>query len=424
MDEVRLIKICLQLVTQKLEWRVSSEWTDFDYKKLRQLIFDASGINISTHTLKRLFGKIQYKKEYNPQLATKNALSIFIGYKNWEDFSKAHHNLNRESAPKEKKKLPGKKLLIFGSIGILFILVGSLVTVYRQHIKSNKKYNFTFYTEKKAESIPFTIPYHYDISKLKTDKVFLDFGYSILSDKQRFSLDKTRNNFNHCFQIPGWYKVSLIADQDTLKSIYTHVLSDDWVTYITDNINPNPWLDNMLTDNKQNGFLRITPRQAFTCGIDTTSTYRVTHMLIKEFEIPADELTFEVRFRNSSEDGGLTCYDSQFELIGENKRATITFVEEGCYRYANFVFSDVKKMGEYDDLSAFSQEITQWSTLKIKVADMNSEILFNDKTIYHCQYNTPLGRLKGILLTFKGSGTVDYVRLYNRNNELVYSDDF
>ncbi len=78
---------CLQHLQEKLLWGVSKSWTNKEFEKLSEQIFDASRIHISVVTLKRLFGRAKtYKKEYNPQLETKNALAIFLGYKSWQEY--------------------------------------------------------------------------------------------------------------------------------------------------------------------------------------------------------------------------------------------------------------------------------------------------------------------------------------------------
>jgi hypothetical protein len=88
MNEKAALIICLQKIEEKVDWKPSEQWTDYDFKLLKKQIHSCSGISISTHTLKRLFGKIKYKSDYTPQHATKDALAQFIGYNSWEDFPK------------------------------------------------------------------------------------------------------------------------------------------------------------------------------------------------------------------------------------------------------------------------------------------------------------------------------------------------
>jgi hypothetical protein len=92
MSELLYISKCLRLVEQRVNRGSSEHWTSGDYKLLQKLVFDASSIHLSIQTLERLYGKLKIHKNYNPQTDTKNALALFLGYEDWEDF-KSHHSV-------------------------------------------------------------------------------------------------------------------------------------------------------------------------------------------------------------------------------------------------------------------------------------------------------------------------------------------
>ena len=62
MSEVMYISKCLRLIEQKVNRGSSKDWTFENYKRLQKLILEASGINLSTHTLERLYGKLKTHK--------------------------------------------------------------------------------------------------------------------------------------------------------------------------------------------------------------------------------------------------------------------------------------------------------------------------------------------------------------------------
>jgi hypothetical protein len=62
MSEQAGILYCLTKIEEKIDWKPSSEWTDYDFQLLKREIYDCSNIFISTHTLKRLWGKIKHLK--------------------------------------------------------------------------------------------------------------------------------------------------------------------------------------------------------------------------------------------------------------------------------------------------------------------------------------------------------------------------
>ncbi len=71
---------------------------------------------------------------------------------------------------------------------------------------------------------------------------------------------------------------------------------------------------------------------------------------------------------NSPKMRGISCYDVEFRLIGENGLASVMLVQKGCYRLP--------------------------------------------------------GMIKGIRFVTKGSGAFDYVRLIDNQGELLFDDNF
>jgi hypothetical protein len=87
-------------------------------------------------------------------------------------------------------------------------------------------------------------------------------------------------------------------------------------------------------------------------------------------------------------------------------------------------FGDIVMSGEFDNLNTFKQDISYWRTLKIATHNKHVNVYLDDVQIYTIKYNDPLDQVKGISFSFNGSGAVDYVKLTNSSNEIVYSDSF
>ena len=64
------------------DWGHSDTWTLTEFKMLEDLIYGLSRIRINANTLRRFF----QQQTSSPQLATKNALCIFLGYESYSDF--------------------------------------------------------------------------------------------------------------------------------------------------------------------------------------------------------------------------------------------------------------------------------------------------------------------------------------------------
>lgn len=74
--------------------------TPRDFAFLAKSIHDATNETISTTTLKRFWGYLDKSKEYTPFKFTLDALSVYVGYKDWPTFSdQLNANVKIESAP-------------------------------------------------------------------------------------------------------------------------------------------------------------------------------------------------------------------------------------------------------------------------------------------------------------------------------------
>ena len=58
-------------------WGHSDTWNLNQFKTLENMLLEVTRINVNANTLKRFF----QQRTSNPQLATKEALCIFLGYK-------------------------------------------------------------------------------------------------------------------------------------------------------------------------------------------------------------------------------------------------------------------------------------------------------------------------------------------------------
>src|ERR1700759_3742769 len=74
----------LDLIETRWQRGPSWEWKSYDFEKLSDDIFEATGVSLSELTLKRLFGKVAYNNP--PSVQTLNTLARFAGFKDWSAF--------------------------------------------------------------------------------------------------------------------------------------------------------------------------------------------------------------------------------------------------------------------------------------------------------------------------------------------------
>jgi hypothetical protein len=125
------IEKCRRLIEEKLAWGSSEHWQNQDYEQLSERIFEVTNTTLSISTLKRVWGKVQYKS--TPNLSTLNALAQFAGYENWRSFVSENvqpptmpvkNETAIESIPsKHVVSFKGSKVFWMGSMAVFLTLI-------------------------------------------------------------------------------------------------------------------------------------------------------------------------------------------------------------------------------------------------------------------------------------------------------------
>jgi hypothetical protein len=421
------INIIIRRIEKKLGWKKVSLWTDNEYKKLSLHIYENTSISISPQTLKRLFGKVKYKDDYNTQPATKDSLAKFLDYTDWDAFIKdqshgIHKYINYINDRISEKHFKTIITLFFLAI---FLIASSIFIL--QGIKYKRVF---FQAENVTGVVPHTVSIHLNISNLRNRDVFIDFDQNELEDNNKGELlDKHLKLINHCFESPGYYNVKLLSRGMVLASTKVHVLSEGWSTYYFNNDNFSLrkfvfGLENKVQESANDGMLYISPSELNSKGFNGNTVYYLEHIMYKDFNVSADSCLFEVRYRNSPDIGGISCYDVEFRIVGENGLASVILVQEGCYRWSEINIGEKQLNGKYNDLSFLNADLSSWNTMKIMINNNKALIINNSDTLFTTHYNQLLGQIKGIRFVTKGSGAFDYVKLSNVSGELKFDDNF
>jgi hypothetical protein len=427
MNDIYYIEKISKEVEEKLKWKKIALWTDNDYKKLSHLIQEDTNISISPQTLKRLFGKVKYKVIYNAQPATKDALVMFLGYKDWSEFvSEKENKEHLVNKFQQMRNILNTHKKIFISI----VVVAAIIIVISILIFLPREKNVLFYAESYSGTSPFTVSIHYDISQIKGHDVFIDFDEKEAEDSlTREKLDKNRTVINHCFESPGLYNVALWVNGKVLSSFNVHVVSDEWTSYYfqDDNFSHRKFiftLENRIKDEKDDGLLYISPKDIIDKGFNGNSVYYLEHLLYKDFMVCADSCELEVKYENSPETGGISCYDIELRIIGETGLISVLLVEKGCFRWSEVIVGDFYLNGKYNDLKGLSTDLLSWNLMNIQIKNGKALIVNDNDTLLSCSYKQPIGLIKGIRFVTKGSGKFDYMKLFDSNGALKYDDKF
>ncbi len=460
----------LQLIEEKLQWGDSKDWVHADFIRLSEKVTAASRISISAHTLKRLFGKIRYKEEYNPQYDTKKALAIFLGYSDWEDFVidckqtaavatadlAAVHAAGFTPDASPRPHAPGpmavapelhpddthawspvsetppiapapvtpkvsrvrsflrEQRVLLGAFALTLLgLAGFFL------YQSCQEPVISFRGKNLLGKAPLTAVFHYELSRVSTDSVFTFFE----GNREKRFLPRTRNTTTQYYEYPGFYQVQLMVGNKVASTTGVHVLSEGWKGIIV-TADDSIYYHLATANIAKGGRLEASPMEVKASGVDTTDRYWTVYCNAREFKASGDDFLLDTRVKSNVKKEHMLCKDFGIRIIGETGKIRIHLVQPGCTRWARLTVGDVHVEGGFTDLSALGQDLTGWRRVQLAVKEGQARILVDGKPVYTLPYDRKIGAMKSIELEFLGVGAVDYVKLYNARQELVYADDF
>jgi pimeloyl-ACP methyl ester carboxylesterase len=248
-------------------------------------------------------------------------------------------------------------------------------------------------------------------------------------DGTRTSLDSCTGKLTHSFKKEWVYGVELKSDNEIIDTVSVTIANSDnnWIGFVG---SLNSYMENneKTDDIIKNGRLYLAP------SLSNESYYWTNYRYIKPSilsSVSGDNFVLEARIKNPSSEGGISCYDPSFRVIGKNgKQAWVTFMSAGCTYYSSIGAVDSYDSGgasssvPTSDLSILGQDFSDWKTIKLEVKNQKVSAYYEGEKLYTKTYTGSVDKIYGIAQTFKGSGSMDWVKLYNGEGKLIYSENF
>ena len=276
----------------------------------------------------------------------------------------------------------------------------------------------------------------------KYEELIFDYNYNgdncsidFHDGSEEVLLDNCKGSISHIFTKENVYNVELKSNGKVVGNSVVIIENEDnrWIGFVSS-------LNNYMEDNEDYNDIVKDGRIYIPPSLSNISYYWTKYRLIKPSllnEIDGDNFTIIARIKAPSSEGGISCYDPSVGVMGENgKKAHVTFMSEGCTYYASIGAADWYQSGgswncnseksicEYADLSVLGRDFSSWRVVKMKVKDKKLSVYYENEKIYTMTYKGSVGKLVGISISFKGSGSIDWVKVYDNRGNLVYSEDF
>jgi len=429
-QDLKYIEHCKSLIENKVSNVITKPYNRRGFQFLSNDIFDNTNILLHAVTLRRLWEN--GKKNGIPQLKTLDALSIYLGYKDWYDFkSNSIIGDNRDkyilqNVKESKNKSKYLKFKYFSGIIILLVLA-IYILGFRKHGSTVRYDDKRIYLEAediKFDGVPTSVKFTCKLNGLKcTDFAFDPDNFQ----KRKEKLNSNNNSLSILYYTPGIHTPKLYYKDKVVKERKLFISTKNWQTY-TSIINkhqdfPHYYITDTIVEN--DGIIFATPEDLAKVGINSnTDTYEVNYVNCRNFgDKSGDSFTIETSIMNSSVGGIMKCQCSIIIILSENGIIRIPFCNS---RYTAILYLKLNEKtinGETEDLSFFGCDLSKLQNITIKNENKRVSVIRNEKLLSRFEYVEPMGRIIGIRFLFHGCGKVNYVKLYN-NNEVLLSQNF
>ncbi len=395
---------------------------------LGQLIEERSRVKLSISTLKRL-----WRRDLNqlPHPSTLDALVSVLDFKDWQDFKKQYAGgIHDQGSVTRKAKLLIRPIPV-AVIGGALILISAFIVLQGFNKKENEVVvsgEVSFTADKTVTfGVPNTVKFHYDVSGVEADSFFIQQSWN---PRDKVRIDPTRNYYSAIYFTPGFHFARIMANDSILKFVNVHIRTDDWLPLVKYDIRDQKHMYLDAKSIRSGGIIRITTDILHRANVDMSKDFFLRYYNIRDFEgitsdnfdletkLKCDRLTFDGRSST------IPCPYMEIMLITEQNVFFIPVTSMGCVSELELLIGEVYKDGKDHDLSAFGTDPFEWQTLRIKNENRHTTIFLNGSLAHELQYNNHFGKVKGIIYTFTGPGSVEYLRFKDRDGKLVYGDEF
>ena len=387
-----------------LKWGPVREWHSSMFDELSQMIYESCRVRLSTATLKRFFGVVQFQGL--PSTHTLDTLSTFIGYTNWRDFK-----TSKATKRRKKLNLNFSRKSYYVTAGFLMAL--ALITILSNTTldKSVPLENITFSSRPVTITYPNSVIFDFDLAGTQIDDIRI---------QQYWDPTKTINIRPHqqqatgIYYFPGYFRAKLIINDQSVREHDLFLKSNGWMGMIEYDPVPKYFeIDSINARLSSPGLIR---REIMESGDRLVSSF---HYINDLGNVSGDSFTLNSTVKFVYDDKWAVCHTTKIYLIGTTSAMIIPFAKVGCSSENNLMLNDLYLSGKEHDLSGFGTDFSTPGRIQIKNRNRNISVYIDERLVYQGTYQESMGKLVGLRYKFVGVGEVKDISLLDQNGTEV-----
>ena len=173
--------------------------------------------------------------------------------------------------------------------------------------------------------------------------------------------------------------------------------------------------DEKICDIVKNSQLRIVPTLSSQANYSSNFIYKDTICLSRDF-------SYEVKMRNGNDVSSLTDFEASFGFFSNGKRTNISLAEGA----ANQINSKIQ-IGDSVILKNSPKllvNFNDWRIVKISFKSDTISLTVDSKEVYQVIYKHNICNIDIINFALKGAGAIDWIRVYDSRNTMVWQEEF
>jgi hypothetical protein len=266
---------------------------------------------------------------------------------------------------------------------------------------------------------PCELEFAYDASEAGPGDAFIDFND--YDTPKLIPLSNRKGTIKHAFTHPQGRLVSLYVG-NTYRNFRVLINSDGWFLKIG---------ELFMLPIRQGGVMHY-PLDDIPAPLLRKGEFYTYYQILNDFNINADSVQFEARVKNPQKQGGITCFDVTIDLNGQltntEKLGMLSFnvMGPGCERHAVVKVGDTELYGKDSSrlMRPSTIDLSDWVTIKAVVQQHVLRIYLNGQLRHTVPYKGQIGTLKFMQVGFKGTGSIDWVRLSTPGGQRLYQEEF
>jgi hypothetical protein len=424
------VKNCMAELCQKAGFADCHNLVQRDLEFICDSIETKTGVLISLSTVKRLFNG-QFSRQ--PQIATLNAISMFLGYQNWQDFklNKIRDTNATASNGKDIEETillpqPGTHkfsytryfliggLVVFAALGLFAFLKFS-----KPGTGNFEKAQFAI-SKTTRNDLPNTVVFNYNIDDVVADSFFIQQSW----DKDRkVRIDKKNHTLTDIYYEPGYHIAKLIANDQVIKTLDVSIPTDRWFYYARER-KPASIPEYINCPGFKNGMLMMNKEEVMNSGIDIQKDHLYLQVYFPtQIEYNSDNYILNCRIRVNELKNNF-CPFFMCEVFCQRNFMFFKSTPKGCTSEIKAQFGETILSGKTNDLSNLGTDVKQWQDVEIVVQNKKVTIRINKTEVFSAQYSQPSGLITGLGFLSNGLPEVDFVSLKTPEGKDIYSNDF